>query len=394
MNNPSLYTYQFFDASSTNARRKGFSGAENDGSYIYYAPLSNEKGVFHGTVVRYNSNLDFDDELAWSEVDITQWNKHAKGFVDVLFDGNYMYFIPFHNEAHHGVVARYEVGKDFFDSLSWSFVDLENLLHPKAKGFVSGSFDGRYIHLSAYQESWTQHNGTMVRYDTHAPFEQVKSWQYFNTESLWPRSRGFHGAISTKKYTYFIPYVRENRDYHGLLLRHRNGTDFGDPTNWSSIDLTQIHPLAKGFVGGVFDQHHIYLSPYFNGLERHGLVLRVSVDKDVLDPNHWECFDMTSLHKDNRGYFGAIADGHIIHFIPHCKEEGIYHGRLASYDTRLDFQDPNAWSTYDTALKDPKSMGYMGGTLLHDSLFLAPYEIASFDHSGLMLRIGLNPSSK
>src|SRR5690606_481918 len=100
-------------------------------------------------------------------------------------------------------------------------------------GFVSGNFDGRYLHLAPYQRSWTHYNGRMVQFDTTLAFEDLKSWKMFNSEMNWPESRGFHGVVSSNNHTYFIPYVRENRDYHGFLVRHQKNTAFDDAQNWS-----------------------------------------------------------------------------------------------------------------------------------------------------------------
>lgn len=389
MTNPD-YDINFFDVTTINPSLKGYSGVAFDGRYLYYAPLSNTMGVFHGFVIRCNTLNEFQNVDSWESFDITTLNSQACGFVDAFFDGQFVYFIPYHNTQHHGLVARYNTRESLDSPDAWSFFDLTQNLDPNCRGFVSGDFDCRYLYLAPYQCSWTQYNGRMVRFDTKSAFDDTNSWKMFDSESKWPESRGFHGVVSTLDHTYFIPYVRENRDYHGFLVRHQKNTEFDDPNNWSNIDLTSIHPLAKGFVGGCFDGRYLYLAPYFNGIERHGLVLRADTTRDLMDVTSWETFDMTSLHIDNRGYFGAVVHGDFIYMLPHCKAEGIYQGRLVRYDRRMDFQSPDAWHFHDTAQNHPRSMGYMGCATVGSNLYMAPYEIAPFDHSGLMVKISIN----
>lgn len=383
------YDIIFYDLTTKNPSLKGFSGVVYDGKYVYYAPLSNAMGVFHGNVTRYDTTSEFQNDHAWESFDISVINDQAIGFVDAFFDGKYIYFIPYHSTHHHGLVARYNIRQPFDHSGSWTFFDLALELDSDCRGFVSGAFDGRYLYLAPYQCSWTQYNGRMVQYDTKKEFTNASSWKIFNSELKWPESRGFHGAISTKDYTYFIPYVRENRDYHGFMVRHLRNTAFDDPQNWSFIDLTSIHPLANGFVGGGFDGRYLYLAPYFNGIERHGIVLCADTTKNVLDPFNWKTFDLTTLHPDNRGFFGAVVHNDFVYMLPHCKTEGIYHGRLVRYDRRLDFQDSKSWQTFDTSVTEPKSMGYMGCAIVGSDMYLAPYEIALSDHSGLMVKINM-----
>jgi len=380
---------QFFDAAIKNPSLKGFSGVVCDGRYLYYAPLSNAKGVFHGNVARYDTTSEFWNEQSWESFDLSTLNNQAIGFVGAIFDRQFIYFIPYHSTQHHGLVVRYNTHRPFDNTDSWTFFDLAKNLDPDCRGFVSGTFDGRYLYLAPYQCSWTQYNGRMVQFDTNKEFTNVSGWKIFNSELKWPESRGFHGAISTNEHTWFIPYVRENRDYHGFLVGYAHNTVFDDPQNWSCIDLTTVHPLAKGFVGGCFDGRYLYLAPYFNGSERHGLVLVADTTKNVLDPQNWKTFDMTSIHPDNRGYFGAIVHGDFVYMLPHCKEEGIYHGRLVRYDRRMNFQDPEAWQIFHTTELHPKSMGYMGCAVKGNDMYLAPYEIAQSDHSGLMVHINL-----
>lgn len=384
-----LYT----DLTQFNSDSKGFSGASFDGRYLYLVPLSNGKGVFHGTIARFDSLGNFSESSSWSFFDSASLNGYSRGFVDSCFDGQFLYLIPFHNDRHHGQVTRYDTQKEFDDHDAWSFFDLQEHLHDECRGFVSGSFDGRYLYLSPYQLDWETHHGHMVRYDTQTDFLNSAGWQNFNSQAIWPESRGFHSSVSANGWTWFIPYVRENRDYHGLIVRNRQADRFDDPMQWEAVDLQRFHRGACGFVGGCFDGRYLYLSPYHNGQERHGLVARFDIKKPFNDRRSWEFFDATSVDKSSRGFFGSIAHGDYIYFLPHCKEEGIYHGQFSRFDRRCAFDDPSAWTVYDSVSDHPKSMGYMGGAVISDRLIMAPHETALFHHSGIVASLDLNEPS-
>lgn len=385
----SVSAIQFTDLTQFRSGSKGYSGVTFDGRYLYFAPLSNGKGEFFGEVARYDSQKDFRKSSSWEHFDTSGVSPFSRGFVDGIFDGRYVYLVPFHHDRHHGQVTRFDTQLKFQEPDAWAFYDLEQQTHESCRGYVSGSFDGKYLYLSPYQLDATSHHGRMVRYDTGTDFLDPGSWQSFDSQELWPESRGFHSAVSADGYTYFVPYVRKNRDYHGWVVRNRQAENFKDPSNWEAVDLSLFNSGARGYVGGCFDGHYLYLAPYYNGSERHGLVARLDIRKPFKDRNSWRFFDTTLINPNSRGFFGAIVHGPFIYFLPHCKAEGIYHGQLSRYDRRNSFDDPLAWSVFDTSSIHPKSMGFMGGVVVSGHLFMAPYETAPFAHSGLVCKLDL-----
>src|SRR5690606_27034604 len=120
----------------------------------------------------------------------------------------------------------------------------------------------------------------ILRFDTQVAFNDTASWSHFDAASLNTDARGYHSSVSTSKHTWFVPYVLENRGYHGHLVRFdaTNPAGFSASESWVHVDLTMIHPDAKGYVGGCHDGRFLYLAPYYNGTERHGLVLRHDTD--------------------------------------------------------------------------------------------------------------------
>jgi len=378
---------QFLDLTAADERLKGFSGCISVDGDIIFAPLMNGAGVAHGLVARFTLGNPESVEFC----DLNDWLEDAAGFVGIVGDGRYVYFVPYFNKTHHGLLVRYDTTGDFSDRASWESVDLQTLVHPEAKGYVSGSYDGRYLYLAPYQSSWTHHHGNILRFDTLAQLDNAASWSLFDAASLNPEARGYHSSVSTPEFTWFVPYVLENRGYHGHLVRLdvSNSAGFTSTESWTHVDLTTIHPDAKGYVGGCHDGRFLYLAPYYNGIERHGLVLQHDTNSDINSPSSWKSFDLTTIHKDLRGFFGAVHHKNHVFFLPHCKEEGIYHGTLVRYDRRFAFDDRAAWSFLDTTDYHSMSKGYMGCCITGDTMTLSPYETTTYGHSGVVCSIDL-----
>ena len=252
---------EFFDLTTLDPGCKGYSGVVGDGRYLYFVP--NVNGAFFGTVARYDSCASFGDAASWSLFDSATLNSASRGFIDALFDGRYIYFVPFHNDAHHGQVTRYDTRGGFDDPASWAFFDT-TVVSERSRGFVSGVFDGRYIYLAPYMQDWQNQHGQVTRHDTQSSFDDPDSWEVFDCEALWPDARGFHSALHDGRYVYLVPYLSGGDHYSGRMVRFDTRGGFGDSAAWSSVDLSRINEGARGFVGGCFDGEHLYLAPYRN----------------------------------------------------------------------------------------------------------------------------------
>lgn len=387
MRNLQTNTIRFVDLAKITPALKGYSGSCKLGEFIYLSPLMNGPGQFHGNVVR----IHVGDSDRIEHCNVSNWFADARGYVDTFSDTRYVYFIPYCNNEHHGLLLRFDSTGSFDQKESWCIVDLQSLVHPQAKGFISGSMDDRHLHLTPYQSSWTHHHGLALRYDLCGPINDPESWEYFDMAGLHPDARGYHSAVCSEDTTWFVPYVSENRTYHGHLTSYRSAGkgSFNDIDRWNHFDLTNIHPLAKGYVGGCIHQNYLYLAPYFNGIERHGLALKYDISESMDSKSAWEYFDMTLIHSELRGFFGAVEHNGYIYFLPHCKEEGLYHGTLVRYSTSGSFQDPGSWSYLDTSKFDPLSKGFMGCCLIQNTMMLIPYETQTMVHSGLICYIDL-----
>ncbi|CAK0775073.1 conserved hypothetical protein [Gammaproteobacteria bacterium] len=380
---------EFFDSTSINPGSKGFSGAVYDGRYLYFVPMANGPGRFFGQVTRYDTHSDFHDSASWTVFDTALVNAASRGFADGLFDGRYLYLIPYHHDRHHGQVTRYDTQCDFHNPDSWNFFDIQKIVD-NGRGFVSGCYDGQYLYLAPYQLKWNAYHGTMVRYDTTRAFSAIDSWEVFDSNLLATLSRGFHSAVNGGEFIYFVPFVREQRDYHGLLVCYRRGGTFIDPASWQIVDLKKFNPRGCGYIGGCYDGQYLYLAPYFDGNNRFGQVACHDSRQSLDDGGSWQFFDTELVYPESRGFFGSFIHNEFVYFIPHCKAEGIYNGQITRYDRRLPFINSDAWSVFDTTTYHAMSKGYIGGAVIGNYLYMAPYETSPANHSGLITRIDLN----
>jgi len=88
----------------------GYDAVGFDGRYVYFSPYYNGTGN-HGEVLRYDTSGDFANALSWSTYDpgANGVGTDPDGYDGVVFDGRYMYFVPFDNGSnHHGEVLRYD----------------------------------------------------------------------------------------------------------------------------------------------------------------------------------------------------------------------------------------------------------------------------------------------
>ena len=178
-----------------------FEGGIFDGRYAYFVPNGN--GTPTGTVARYDTQAPFD--TGWSTYDVEKVDPNAHGFIGGAFDGRYVYLIPNHDQTQPlGVIARYDTTATFTASASWSTFDLTTV-HPNALGFRGAIFDGRYIYCVPYENNSVA-LGLVARYDTQAPFATKSSWSTFDMTTVDPNATGFFGGVFDGRYVYFTPY--------------------------------------------------------------------------------------------------------------------------------------------------------------------------------------------
>src|SRR5262245_51488216 len=77
-----------------------------------------------------------------------------------------------------------------------------------------------------------------------------------------------------------------------------------DPTKWSTVDVSAVHPAARGFHGGVFDGRYVYLVPFEGGGQWHGIVLRYDSELPFGDTRSWSALDLATVNAAAMGFIG------------------------------------------------------------------------------------------
>jgi hypothetical protein len=314
-------SWHTFDVAGVNAQLKGFRGAVFDGRYVYLVPNWNGNNPL-GVIVRYDTKAPFDVAGSWTPFDVGTAFPAAKGFHSGVFDGRYVYLVPFQNNANtqDGVAVRYDTQAPFTTAASWGTFDLVgNNVAATAKGFAGGVFDGQYVYFVPRNASNGQPvsgTGTAVRYDTKQAFGTAASWGTFDTTKVNANSRGFLGGVFDGRYVYFMPhFLTAPNGFTGTFVRYDTHAPFGDVTSWTPFDTATVSPTARAFGGGAFDGRYVYFVPLFDG-SPNGTVTRYDTSAPFTTLSSWSTFDTGSLSGSPRWFGGGVFDGQYLYFVP------------------------------------------------------------------------------
>ena len=327
-----------FDASTNVANTVAYNGSVFDGRYLYQVPYGGASA--HGRVIRYDTASSFSDRSSWTSYNASGTgnadNSTAVGYLGGSFDGRYVYYSPYWTgSTRYGNILRYDTKASFNSPSSYSVFDATKI-NPNAKGFYGMVFDGRYnYHVPNY--TGTDYHGNILRYDTSGSFKDVASYSVFDATTLDTSARGFVGAIFDGKYIYYSPNRVTGTVLNGKVLRYNTHKDFLDASSYSIFDLGLMNPLARGYFGGTFDGRFVYLTPYYNAAY-HGNVARYDTLKNFSDTTAWEIFNIAAL---GTGFEGAYFEGRYVYFVPYDSSN------LVRYDTQQRFSDISSWSRYN-----------------------------------------------
>jgi hypothetical protein len=297
-------SWSTFDTTTVDSGAKGFAGAAFDGRYVYLAPFRNGTTTIDGLVGRYDTQATFSMATSWSTFDMTTVDTDAIGFVGAVFDGRYVYYVPYnHQFGGKSVVGRYDTQAAFGASASWSTFDLTTV-NASVESFFGGVFDGRYVYFVPNID------GIVGRYDTQASFTSSSAWSTFNVATVNAGCQGSIGAVFDGRYVYVVPHNPANPD--GLVERYDTQASFTNQTSWSTFDMTTVDGNAKGFGGGAFDGRYIYFIPL-----SHTVIGRYDTKATFTSAGAWSTFDMTTVSsKIVGGFIGAAFDGRNVYFVP------------------------------------------------------------------------------
>ena len=374
----------------------GFYANEFDGRYVYFAPYFND--AFHGEVLRYDTQLSFGDEAAWNAFDpgANGVGSDPDGFTDVIFDGQFLYFVPlFNGQAFSGEFLRFDTTGPFADAASWTTFDPgANGVGNDADGYTGAAFDGRFLYFAPYHNGTALH-GEVLRFDTEGIFDDATSWRTFdpNLAGLGVEPAGFYGAAFDGQYVYFTP-LENSSGKHGEVLRYDTTGAFETLASWAAFTPSDngVGSNAIGYTGQLIADGYLYLSPGQNNGGFHGEVLRFDLSAEFQDPAAWSSFDPGShgVGSDPDGYYDIVFDGQYLYFTPYYNGTD-YHGEFLRYDTRGEFDSGGSWHTFTPANNGIGTLpyGYLGAIQAGEALYFTPFYEGTNYH-GEILKLALD----
>ena len=359
---------------------RGYTDAAFDGRYLYFSPHARD-GIYHGEVLRFDTQAGFSDVSSWAAFDagVNGVGTNPVGYVGAVFDGRYVYFAPDHDEVgRHGEVLRYDTIGPFDDPVSWSTYDYgdecvtaETCVDPD--GYRGAVFDGQYVYFVPYHNG-TQFHAEVLRFNTTGGFSDAASWEAY--VSPYTPAGGYWGAVFTGSFIYFAPTM--NLDlYHSEVLLYKGG-NFSSAVSWVTYDpgIHGVGDAPGGYAGAVFDGKHVYFAQHmYDGTER-GEMLRYTTTTSFNHPDSWLAYDPGDhgVGTDPGGYAGAVFDGRFVYFVP-----GRYldpHGEVLQYDTEGPFDSASAWRAYDAGTAgvgvDPD--GFCGAVFDGRYVYFVPFQ--------------------
>jgi hypothetical protein len=162
-----------------------------DGRFVYFAP---QGAPNHGRVLRLDTTAPFQDAASWTACDAGVTDGLATtGFKGAVYDGRYVYFVPYTPSIPSCNVLRYDTQGGFLDPASWSAFSANPIDGVSTEGYYGAAFDGRHVFLVPYQASGSAFHGRVAALDTTSTFAAATSWQ--------SRDAGLTDGLVTEGYT-------------------------------------------------------------------------------------------------------------------------------------------------------------------------------------------------
>jgi hypothetical protein len=318
----------------------------------------------------------------WATQDVAAFSGNAKGYLGGAFDTRYVYLAPYYNgTSYHGLVARYDTTQPWGVPGSYSYFDVSTV-NGAARGFYGAAFDGRYVYFIPHYNG--AYDGVVARYDTTQPFNVAASWQTVDISAFRAGAKGYIGAVFDGKSLYLVPYYN-GTNYHGLVAKLDTTQAFNNGLSWTFFDISSVSAGARGYFGGNFDGRYVYLTPLSNGANvYHGLVARYDTQGAVDNAVSWQFFDTSTANPGARGFGGAAFDGRYVHFSPYYN--GAFHGVVARYDTQGSFGQAGGWSFLDLTSVNPSARGLVGAVFDGRYVNFLPYGKATSGDNGVVVR--------
>jgi hypothetical protein len=205
-------------------RYRAYNGGHFDGRYVYFVPSQQDSGVMHGDIVRYDTQGAFTSAASWSGADLTSAgmlnSANYQGFIGAVFDGRYLYLIPWDNaqppNSASGWVARYDTtGSSAAYLLQYSPGDTGGTQYPGLSATINTTTGPRSVWSNVETTAGTWHhvvatydNSVLALYIDGALVAQTSATGTLanSTQSLSVGSRGgglgyFNGSLDEGLFT-------------------------------------------------------------------------------------------------------------------------------------------------------------------------------------------------
>ena len=241
---------------NVNSNARAFSGAVFDGRYVYFVP----GGTTLGVAIRYDTTQSFTTSTSYVAFNATaNLSSNSTGFIGGAFDGRYVYFVPGHNTSDSGQITRYDTTGSFTQSTSYAIYNMAANVNSNSRSFGGAIFDGRYLYFVPYGTSSSQ--GQITRYDTTGSFTTSASYAVYNTAAnVSSTSSQFWGGVYDGRYVYYVPV----NQVIGTITRYDTTLPFTASTSYTLDPYPAGTQQSRGFIGSVFDGRYIYFIPFTN----------------------------------------------------------------------------------------------------------------------------------
>ena len=353
-------TSEVMDVATLNSDYVGMGCTCFDGRYMYFHNRQNTNDYYF---FRYDTTQPFTTGNI-EVMNLQTVNVNARGYSGFVFDGRYIYGIPYGGGTKHGLFLRYDTHASFTSAGSYSIFDMTTV-NAGCRGYQKACFDGQYIYLSPLYNG-TNYHGLTIRYDTTQSFSSSGSYDTFNLTSINSNYAGFIDNAIVGEYVYYFPYSNDS-GRHGNLIRYKIGESFTSSGSYEVFNLATIDSDYILFNGNCFDGRYLYLATYINATGgANDKIIRYDTTMDLNNVNAYKEFSTSVLSPDGVGYRNMFYDGRYI-YVGAYYDDTIddYIHDMPVYDTWKDFTDSDSWyifdrTTVDSELYSNSSMNFDG----------------------------------
>jgi len=319
---PNGCTIAVLDLTEVHTYLRGFAGGFAHGGFVYLVPAADgrESSTPVAHLARVRAGQFNASGVEWLE--LSEYDTHVGGYYGGLVYGDSGYLVPHRTNIGPigGIHSRYTA--DGYKPAPAHLPRLE-----AGGGHLEAEYSGAVLRLNLTEFS-------------------VGAVEHLDLADLYPDLRGFAGGFVVGKYGYLVPYKNQERlegGHHGNLVKLDLETF--ELVQW--LDLTELDPDLKGFVGGFAYGKYGFLVPHANdntaagclGRAQHGKVVRV--DLDAFSLAGALPLDLTAIWRQQVpgqamgalcGFVHGLAIGNYGYLLPHFN--GLRNGKMVRMDMR------------------------------------------------------------